>query len=586
MAIPYGSEEDLIKFLDRIHEEGTSAKDSLDKRFSENIEIFRGNTWKGKTQPVFMDNTIAAAIEDKIGKLSESKPEIVVLPVIDGLGKSAELLTKVCSSIWDKSRLEYKTERLALFGILSGVAFVGTPYNPSLSNGNGDVDVVIKDPRSCGVDISVCAAEDAGAGEYMFMEDFIPLDVIRSEYPGRGALVKPSEKISGYDTKGEVGTGAKIRSAFSRLARGKEPEKRSAIPKAIIQEYFIQDRRASIEDLGVVPMVENLTKHAGDKGIPFPGGRRIIRAGNVILEDTYNPYWDGGWPLDMMSWKLDVESAWGPDEVQGVKRMQETVNRLGDAYAKVACMNAVTRLIMDTGAVSPAERNKLTNEIGQIIEKAPGRAFEFTSPPLLSVDVVNFVATVKGWIRERLGAQQSPMQKDVPSIVTGPAIEGLQLSLETPVRTASRRVEELYSRIGQKFISRVFQYYTSNRLIHVIGPDARWQQFEFQRKAILQDDKGYPRSQEDMRKAWRDYNFCVSPGSSLAVTKTTRAMMYQQFAQLGWMHPRKVMEAVGIQNPNEEIKAAIEAREMGLIAGAETSNVPATLSKMKGALAA
>jgi hypothetical protein len=266
--------------------------------------------------------------------------------------------------------------------------------------------------------------------------------------------------------------------------------------------------------------------------------------------------------------------------------MQETVNRLGDAYAKVACMNAVTRLIMDTGAVSPAERNKLTNEIGQIIEKAPGRAFEFTSPPLLSVDVVNFVATVKGWIRERLGAQQSPMQKDVPSIVTGPAIEGLQLSLETPVRTASRRVEELYARIGQKFISRVFQYYTSNRLIHVIGPDARWQQFEFQRMSILTDDKNRPRSQEDIRKAWRDYNFCVSPGSSLAVTKTTRAMMYQQFAQLGWMHPRKVMEAVGIQNPNEEIKAAMEAREMGLIAGAETSNVPATLSKMKGALAA
>jgi len=586
MAIPYESESDLLKFLDKLDDEARPQREKLSKTFAENIEIDRGNTWKGKSSPMFTNNVIASAIEDKIGKLSESRPEISVLPVVNGLGKSAELLTKVCSSIWDSRRLEYKTERLALFGILSGVGFMGTPYNRDMCNGNGDVDIVIKDPRDCSVDISVCAAEDTDRGEYVTMEDFIPLDVIRAEYPGRGALVTASERLIGYDGIKDENTASRIRGAYTRLVKGKESEKRSAIPKAIIREYYIQDRRKSMDDLGVVPIVDGLTKPADDGGIPFPGGRRILRAGKVILADSYNPYWDGAYPIDMMSWKLDVESAWGPDEVQGVKRMQEAVNRIGDAYAKTTAMNAVTRVIMETNALSPSERNKLSNEVSQIIETAPGRKFEYQVPPPLPPDTINFVTTLMGWMRENLGVQRSPMQKDIPSIVTGPAIEGLQMSLETPIRTASRRVEELYSRIGKKLISRIFQFYVSDRIMHMVGPDAKWMQFEFQRMQILTNAKGKPRSQEDIRAAWRDYDFCISPGSSLAITKTTRAMMYQQLAQLGWIHPREVLIQLGIQNADEKLKEAMQAKEMGLLAGHDTQASVPSIASMKSSMAA
>lgn len=564
MATPYGSESELINFLDQLDEEGQTANEELSKRFAENIDLFRGKQWKSKTTPTFINNIIEQAISDKIGKLSESKPEITVLPVVDGLGKSAELLTKVCSSIWDKRRLEYKTERLALFGALAGAAFMGTPYNPRLSNGLGDVDIVIKDPRSCLIDISVCASEDADLGEYCRVEDFIPLDIIRAEYPGRGALVTPSERASGYDSKQNDSTAAKIRGAYTRMMKGKQQDTRSAIPKAIIREYYIQDRRASIEDLGVVPIVENLTEHA-ENGIPFPGGRRIIRAGNVILKDTFNPYWDGAYPIDMMSWKLDVESAWGQDDVQGVKRMQEALNRIGDAYTKTTIMNAVTRVVMETNALSPTERNKLSNEVVQIIEKAPGRSFEYQVPPVLPVDTINFVTTLMGWVRQKIGVQEMPMQNKAPSIVTGPAIEGLQMALETSIRTASRRLEEFYSRIGQKLISRVFQFYLSDRILHMVGPDAKWMQFEFRRLNILQDAKGNPRSEEDIRKAWNDYSFCIAPGSSLAITKTSRAAMKWQLVQAGMLHPREVFMELGILNPDEKLADAKKARETGVL---------------------
>lgn len=563
MAPPFQSESDLNKFLDSLKEESKNSKGDLDRRVSENLDQVRGKQWKGKSAPVFAYNVIESSLEDKNGKLSETKPEIMVMPSSNGLGPAAELLTQVVSSIWDRSKLEYKTERVALIGAICGVAFIGTPFNRRLANGMGDIDVIVKDPRCCGIDMAVTAAEDADLGEYAICEDYVPLDLIRAEFPGRGALVKRNDRVSGYDVSQPQTTVAKLRGAYSRLVQGNKPEKQSAIPKAVIEEFYVQDRRKSIEDDGVVPIVENITKCADD-GIPFPGGRRILRAGEIILEDDLNPYWDAKYPLDMMSWKLDMESAWGPDEIQSVKRMQELILRLGDAYGKTALMNAVSRIIMDTNALSPVERNKLSNEVGQIIEKAPGRTFEYQVPPVLPADTINFVNTLMGWIREKIGVTQAPTQKRVPSIITGPAIEGLQMMIETPIRTSARRIEEFYQRIGQKLISRIFQFYTSDRLLHMVGPEQKWIKFEFKRLKILQDANGKSRSPEDLRKAAQDFYFTIAPGSSLAIARTQRAMMKFQLASVGWLHPREVLTELGIMNPEEKLKDAAKAKGDGL----------------------
>ena len=151
----------------------------------------------------------------------------------------------------------------------------------------------------------------------------------------------------------------------------------------------------------------------------------------------------------------------------------------------------------------------------------------------------------------------------MPSIVTGPAIEGLQLAMEGSIRTASRKMEEFISRIGQKLISRILQYWTSDRLLYLIGDDSKWRSFEFHRSKLLmtQDPttgKLRPRSTEEIQKAYRDFRFAVEPGSSLAVTKVQRAMMKSELAKVGRMRWTKVLEELGIENPEEEIQKAQE----------------------------
>ncbi len=559
MAGAWQTEKKRLDFLNSIDEEVKSSKGDLDRRITENLDQWRGKQWKSSKSPTFLYNIIESCLEEKSGKLSETKPQIQVLPAYSGLGNAAEVLTKVTESIWDRQSMEYKTERIAIWASLAGAAFVGTIFNPRRQ----DVDLLIKDPRACGIDISCTSGEDADFGEYATFEDFVALDIIRHQYPGRGALITPDERINGFDVNTDKTVAQRIQGVYSRLWQKIKPEKVSAIPKAIIREYYIQDRRESINDDGVVPACQDLTNY-NETGLPFPGGRRIIRAGDIVLEDGPNPYWDGLYPIDMMSWKIDPETAWGADEVQGVKRMQEGINRLGDAWTKTALVNAVVRVVMDAGALSPTERNKLSNEVGQIIEKNPGRALEYQVPPLLSMDVLNFVNMLMGWTRTKMGVQQPPTQNRVPSIITGPAIEGLQMMIETPIRTSARRIEEFYQRIGQKLISRIFQYYTSDKILPLVGPDTKWMQFEFRRMGILTNKQGKARVGEDLQKAFRDFHFTIAPGSSLAITRQSRAMMKAQLVQMGLIHPREILIELGIPNPDEKIEDAKKAKENGL----------------------
>jgi len=564
MAVPWQPESKLLQFLDSLKEE-SSGKSDLDRRFPQNMELARGHSWKGPSDPMFLFNVIESALEDFTGKLSETRPRTNVLPTREGLGGAAEIINNSISGIWDSQEIEYKTERLAMFMEVAGVAFVGSPFNRSLLNGVGDADFVVKDPRMCGVDIGVMETDKIDKGEYVIIEDLLPLDVQRSLYPGRASEMKPDERVSGFATTPAKSAGHILRAAFQRLTKGKDAEKRSAIPKVIIEEIFVQDRRNSMDDHGVVPMVQGITKPA-KKGLPFPGGRRIIRQGDMILEDSFNPYFDGLFPMDMASAKIDLETVWGPDVVQGIKRLQEAINRIGDAVVRTTVLNSVVRVIMDQDALSPEEQNKISNEVGQFITKRLGRTIEFNVPPVLSNEVFGLAHQLIAMVREKVGVIRNPAMKDLPSIVTGPAIEGLQLMVETPIRTAARRIEALYQRVGQKFISRIFQFYTSDRLIQRVGPDKKWINFEFVRRNLIIDPKtNAPRTDEDIRKAYQDFRFTVDPGSSLAITRVQRVMSKAFFVEQGWLHPKEVLIEAGIQNPEEKLKEAQEAVQSGLI---------------------
>lgn len=561
----FAEEKEIIKLLDSLDEESKAIKRDFSRRVEENLKLVRGDgQWKNTSRdPYFLLNILGKAVEDKVGKLSEGRPKLRVLAGQEGLESSADVLQKAISSFWDTHEIEYQNEYVGFYGAIMGASTVLTVFDPHYHFGTGDIDFIVRDPRTVRIDPSIVrplelANPDRAA--YCAIDDVMSLSRIRSYWPGRGGLVEPDDRVSTFEDFVQPRTAKSLiqsAAAFLRGKAGSANRKEGPIRRGIVTEYYVEDRRANINEDGLIPLLQGVTKYATDGGIPFPGGRRIIRAGDVILEDSFNPYWDGMMPLDMLSWKIDLETPWGPDEVQTNKRSQESINRTGDAYVKSLLINTVVRVVLDQNALSPEERNKLSNFVGQIVEKRPGRDVKFDVPLPLPPDTLVFIEKIKGWMQENIGVAENPAQKRIPSIITGPALEGLQIMVETSIRTAARRMESFYRRIGQKLISRVFQYYPSNKLMPMVGSNGDWETFEFRRLQLVAKDKsGTPRTEEEIRKAYADYFFAIEPGSSLPITRVQRALAKAMMADRGWLHPKEVLEEYAIQNPEEKLEEA------------------------------
>ena len=577
MAI--SQERNLTDALERLDAEAKKAKNKLgdyNDRVDENLKQFRGTgQWKMKGRsPHFLYNVIGENIENKVGKLSEVQARARVLALKNGLGGVANVLKKTTDSIWVESHVLSKLERVAHFGALMGVGAVQVIFNSDLRYGDGDIDIVIRDPRLVRVDPAVADPSEIGRkAEYCIIDEMQPLSVVRAMYAGRGADVVPDSRYSAYQNTDKT-TAGRIKTAQENVTGRGRPNIGLAIPRACLSTYWVKDRRKSAKDKGQFSILDGLTEIAPGDGAPFPAGRRIVtgktKNGIVVLEDTYNEYWDGEWDLELLSWNVDVESVWGSDDVQRQIKLQEAINRAGDAYIGNLLKNAIIRWMITRGAMDPTEAKKFAEEGAEIVFVNPGREAKQEVPQPLPAEVLNLIPMLIELTKRNVGVLDPQLQKQMPSIVTGPAIEGLQLAVEGAIRTAARRMEEFVQRIGQKIISRIFQYMTSDRIFHLVGDSGEWREFEFKRVELLmtvdsKTEKPRPRTIEELQKAHRDFRFAVEPGSSLAVTKVQRAMMKFELFKVGGMRLAKIMEELGIDNPEEEMeKAQEEKKKYGL----------------------
>lgn len=570
-------ETDLTDALERLDAEGKRAKNKLgdfNNRIDENLSQVRGpGQWKMKGRnPHFLYNVIGENIDNKVGKLSEVQAKARVLPLKNGLSGVADILKTGTDYVWSESHMLSKLERVGHFGAIMGTGCVQTIFNPDLRYGDGDIDIVVRDPRLVRVDPAVIdPSEISSKAEYVIVDEMLPLSVIRAIYPGRGAEVIADSRYSAYQET-DKSTAGRIKTAQDNVTGGGKgkPNIGLAVPRACLTTYWVKDRRKSSKDNGQYPILDKITQVAPGDGMPFPGGRRIVvgktKRNLIVLEDTYNEYWDGEWDLDILSWNIDIESVWGPDDVQRQIKLQEAINRAGDAFIGNILKNAIIRWMIDRGAMDPTEAKKFADEGAEIVFKNPGREAKQEVPKSLPIEVLTLIPMLIDLSKRNIGVLDPQLQKQMPSIVTGPAIEGLQLAVEGSIRSAARKMEELIQRIGQKLISRIFQYITSDRIFHFVGDSNEWREFEFERSKLLmgvnpKTGKPEPRTTEQLQKAHRDFRFAVEPGSSLAVTKVQRAMMKFELFKVGGMRLSKIMEELGIENGEEEIEKAQEERK-------------------------
>lgn len=573
----------ILERLNQIDEEGASARNFRASKWDSNIKVARGDVWPTSSNPLFSANVISPAIRRKAGLLVETKPVLEVRPVKKGFQTAADTLKKTIRAIWDEQSIPMSLEELAFLLNCFGSGFFKIGYDPLSDYGEGSITVVPIDPRLVIIDPAITKSYRLDKAQYIREEMVVPLSWVKRRFPKTAGEVKADSSLSvtGNEQHKISFVQRAIASMFKRTAQGTVA---SAIPRVYLREYWIADDTTN-----------------PDGSLKYPGGRRILRTGDDIIlnpdadsddpADPYgqqNPYFDGLWPYEMLDNEPDVDHPWGHAEVESVKKLNEAFNRVGNTTVSTLMKN-LEWVIADNNALRPDVINDLKRLQAVVMEKQPGRTVERVPPTQPTSTNLDFMRLMLNLIEMQTGLTDGSMQgRGRIELRSQPQLEGLQQVAQVLIRSQCRRLESFLERCGQKLISRIFQFFTDDRLMSYIDKD-QLKEYEFKkedlRREILEQalsakrDKAIKETEanlrdgadiddalvvadsltpdeieEAIRGAWRLFRFRIVPFSSLASNRMARAALLQELAGQQLIPPSMVLEEAGFDNYEELLR--------------------------------
>lgn len=575
--------EQLNEFLNAISAEARASRRDIESAWENNLGYARGRQWPGRIPEHRVDftmNLIGSTIKRKAGLLTDTKPIIEVLPRADeALTGAGEILTDTIRGVWDERSIMAELTAALYIAQIFGACPANTLWDRELDFGMGDLRVRKWDTRHFLMDPGVPEAHNLQDAEYIIFEDLWPLDRIRYQFGPAARDISADQKYTYYSTFSNREESSGIINAITSFAsrpfrKAGEDIKESAIKRTVMQEFWIRDRRrmadlpenlakainrklAAMEE--VSPLEKERYRQREPEDFVFNGGmRHVVRAGGKVLLDEGNPYWDQQFPADMMAWGMEIENPWGASEVADLKKLQSTINKLGGVITENAIKVSNGIWIGDFNALTDKQWKTLDDRPNLKVQKRPGSDLRREpAPPIPGSTFATMTFLVQS-IEHLTGlAEMGSMRPR--SGTSGVAIESLLLAAQTLIRLQAREVEGFLQRVGQKMVSRVLQFYGSNRFLNMFGPDNRLVRFEFSRDSLIGALKG--RKPEEV---WRELKFIVQPGSSMAVTKVQEALLNANLYNMGLVPGKEVLKAVGKTNPEELIRLAREERMMGM----------------------
>lgn len=571
---PAGPEEKaLIEFLDQIDGEAAAWKKKVDGgKWDRMLDVRRGKNLRSTHQtPWFEANLLDSAISRKNGLLTENKPAFSISPRRQGLQSSQDTLQRTTNALWDELEMDMQLETLAEFMSDFGCGAFTIAWDPRADYGRGDIVIRAEDPRAIAIDPAVRRSYEVDKGQYVRIDSVQSLWDLQRWFPGRGQLVRPDPRVSATESD-QDGTGV-VSYVMQRIAKSFRPGTLSEgpIPRAFVREYNFHD--------------PTLLDDGTEK---FPRGRRVIRGGDdVVLLDDGNPYWDGGYPLELLDIRLDIDHPFGRSEVEALRRLQEGINRMGHAFVENAILINNIWVVADQDSLTQESINRLTNIGGIVIQKRFGREVTREAPPQMPSHFLEWIQFAAGLMDLLEGLTDGSMQgRGRIELRSGEQLEGLQQAAQVLIRAQARRMESFLQRVGQKLISRIFQFYNDTRFMSYLGPAEEWMEWKFERTKLVGEvftqaslelhEKGIQVDSDEGRKAlsdrlmsvWQDFRFKVSPGSSLGSTKMRRAMMFGMLAEKLMMPRSRILKELGFENGEEMMKLALqEAQQYGMPGG-------------------
>ena len=594
--------DEQVSKLKRMREEGLGWRDTYGANWDRNVSTMRGDLWPDKaSRPLFLANIISPAIRRKAGLLTEAQPGIDIRPTKKGLQVTADVLKHTIQAIWSEQNVSMGLETLANYLAAFGCGFWKITYDPSADFGAGNICITDVDPRLVVIDPTIRRAVDLWQAQYIIEDSVVPFAWVKKRFPKTAGKVEPDVNIK-YETNDthKISWYSRIRERIKKQANPSD----SAIPRCYLQQFWVADWTTD-----------------KDGNLAYPGGRRIWLTGDdVVLNpstdptDTIygqnNPNWDGLFPYLMLDNEADLDHPFGHAEVEALRKINEAFNAVGHMTTRTMIKN-VPWVIADQGSIPAATIQDLKELEEVVVEKAPGRNVERQPPTQPTTTNLDFMRLMITLVEMSAGLNDGAMQgKGRVELRSAPQLEGLQQAAQVLIRAQARRLENMLERAGQLLISRIFQFYTDDRLM-VYNDGDKLKQYDMQKeqlrgeilamakaaseeeaveetnenlaegmslaKGVVEPELTPEKILDHMHGAWKLFRFKVIPFSTLSSNKTQRAAMLMQLAEQGIVPMSMVAQEAGFDNPEELMAQA--AKEMQ---AKQQMGFPAPEPKKKG----
>lgn len=528
-------ESKLIDYCTSLRQEGEDFKKKYapEDEDKDALSLYRGKYRPQGREQYFSCDFVQAFIDRMVAQLTDNRPILRIEHRKMGLKDTAKALEKVMYAVWQESDVQRQTYKMCHNAGIRRSAGFYIGYDQQ----DPTIELLMKDQVV--MDPQVVESALLHKAEYLSIERIKPVEELKQKFPGRGALVKADDILYGNMKGGNL-----MKSPVTTLLQmgSKKTTGKSIIPRAKVWEVFLVDRSQSPDGKAL-----------------FPCGRRVIHTSDVVLWDGPNPYWDGQIPVDWFDWSVDPEHPWGISAPMQLKRLQLAFNEILDGTVTNQVLSNFITVTGTHDALTPDQWNNLKKITNSLILRtnALNKPVTITPPPQFGLDKMQIARQLFTYAQLLTGVTDVTLGDQPGSLQSGQAIEGLQEAANLMTRARASRLEDFYKRMGAKLTSRILQFWTSDRVFHMLGPTGAAIDYAVNRSELFIDPvTSLPVKPEVRKEALKDLRFAILPGSSAPGTRARRAEMMVRLHAMGAASRKMVLEAADYPDPDKMLEEA------------------------------
>lgn len=533
-------EASIVDKIKKYYNDSYSTKNELVDTWKKNYKAYTGELFERKNCNKALGdvkiNHVFATVETIKPIMLTNPPKNIVYPTsADGFEK-AMMIQEALDYEWTRTHLISQMMDAITDGLVFGTMIIGLFWDGNASKGKGEITPTIISPFNFFIDPMATRIDEA---QYCMYATYKPVGQLIKAYPEKAEELRKEAKTPDDND----------------LTFGKEINNTNN--QVLFIECYFRDytREEWVEE-------EEGLKYKKSK-MKYPNGRRVIIAGDVLLEDGENPYQDGEFPF--VAWKCYSMPGkfWGMSEVEQLIAPQKEINNLYNALMDNAKLNANPWTILDKN--SGVEKGSLSNSPGLVIRKNPGSDVKRDAPPSMPAYLQQVASDLKYDLQVISGVFDATRGERPMSVTSGAGIQALQESSQGRIRLKIQGLEIMLAELGSMWLKRMQQFWTLPRQIRIMGGKV-----EPDTVPLIIDGKPVTFKYIDKDCIDGDFDVTIKTGSTMPVNKSARFDIIMKLAQtqaedgLPMIDRRTIIEYADLDNADDIIKRFEQEKQLQL----------------------